>query len=375
MYPEATILAPSSRKYNCHSYAWNLTTGGTINCWVNQTENGQSISNYWNDNSYKSCTESVAQKIFYPSGDHSAIRSVEGGKYDSKWGAYPLMRHAPNYGPYINMNNRQYYTRNVNISGNKLISATGTNITIFNAGTFRTPTQWTYSDNLQLVNKTNTSAVFKSSTNAAGWVRAHFNGYVTDISPVWAGKPVITDVLGERRVPNGQYADYKAVYDNNSSPTQFEWILNPQGRNNLYGTNTSELTIAFYDVGSYQLVVRATNANGTGEYFVTGCNVYNPESYSSSYKVYPNPVSNVLIIDLASLTEKDIQSIKQNNISKTSYDIYLYNLMGSTVKRTKVSDKQQVRMDVTNLPDGYYYLIIDDKSGNESEKQTIIIKH
>jgi hypothetical protein len=54
-------------------------------------------------------TSSYPIKIFYPSGDHSAVRSSVSGMYDSKWGSAPLMRHAPGYGPYSNMSNRQYF--------------------------------------------------------------------------------------------------------------------------------------------------------------------------------------------------------------------------------------------------------------------------
>lgn len=31
-FPNATILASSTAKYNCHSYAWNLSDGGTTVC-------------------------------------------------------------------------------------------------------------------------------------------------------------------------------------------------------------------------------------------------------------------------------------------------------------------------------------------------------
>lgn len=50
------------------------------------------------------------KKIHYYMSDHSAIVSTSvSGMYESKWGAGPLMRHAPNYGPYLNMDKRNYY--------------------------------------------------------------------------------------------------------------------------------------------------------------------------------------------------------------------------------------------------------------------------
>ncbi len=107
LYPNAEILANASTTYNCHSYAWNLTEGGTIICWLNQTPD---LHLYWSDGSYEQTTEANAVKIFYYDGDHSAVKSTtHAGKYESKWGSYPLVRHSPTYGPYTSMQNRRYY--------------------------------------------------------------------------------------------------------------------------------------------------------------------------------------------------------------------------------------------------------------------------
>lgn len=111
-YPNAQLIGNASRTYNCHSYAWNLTEGGTDICWLNQNPD---LNKYWNDGSYQQVSESNAVKIFYYDGDHSAVKSTtHAGKYESKWGQAPLMRHAPDYGPYNQMQNRRYYARNCN---------------------------------------------------------------------------------------------------------------------------------------------------------------------------------------------------------------------------------------------------------------------
>jgi len=74
-----------------------------------------------------STTEANAYKIFYYNGDHSATRSSVAGYYESKWGAAPLMRHAPTYGPAsCNMTSRQYYIpRTSSISGATNLSWSG----------------------------------------------------------------------------------------------------------------------------------------------------------------------------------------------------------------------------------------------------------
>ncbi len=107
LYPNAEILANASTTYNCHSYAWNLAAGGSVICWLNQIPD---LHLYWDDGSYEQTTEARAVKIFYYDGDHSAVKSAtHTGKYESKWGSYPLVRHSPTYGPYTNMQNRRYY--------------------------------------------------------------------------------------------------------------------------------------------------------------------------------------------------------------------------------------------------------------------------
>jgi hypothetical protein len=116
-FPNATLLANSSSTYNCHSYAWNITNGGQ-KCWINATNSigSNNIQNYWLRDYYTSTTASNAQKIYYYASDHSAVVSSIAGMYESKWGTWPLMRHAPGYGPYSNMDERAYYSHNT-VSG------------------------------------------------------------------------------------------------------------------------------------------------------------------------------------------------------------------------------------------------------------------
>jgi len=111
-FPCAVFLNNSTRTYNCHSYAWNISDGGTTICWINQfTSSGQpNIAKYWTNDYYSETTEANAIKVFYYLSDHSAIVSpTVPGMYESKWGQGALMRHAPGYGPYPNMNYRRYY--------------------------------------------------------------------------------------------------------------------------------------------------------------------------------------------------------------------------------------------------------------------------
>lgn len=117
-YPQAVILSPATRTYNCHSYAWYLSEGGTDKVWINSVQNGvANLEKYWTDGSYVECSSSEARKIHYYEGDHSAIPAGS-GLYESKWGALPLVRHAPDYVPYSYVSDYRRYYRRSYIVGN-----------------------------------------------------------------------------------------------------------------------------------------------------------------------------------------------------------------------------------------------------------------
>ena len=128
-FPNATFLDHSTRMYNCHSYAWNITDGGDLVCWLNSTTNNGSanLSKYWTNDYYGLTIESKARKIHYYNSDHSAVKShTVSGLYESKWGSAPLMRHAPTYGPYLDMNSRNYYKHVILLVVGPLICSYGT---------------------------------------------------------------------------------------------------------------------------------------------------------------------------------------------------------------------------------------------------------
>ena len=110
-YPNAVVIRPASNTYNCHSYAW-YDQSTSNHYWLNSlAPNGElQLKRYWTDDYYYMTTEANAEKVFYASGDHSAI-PLSTNWYISKWGAAPLMEHTPNYCPYISTNRHFYEHR------------------------------------------------------------------------------------------------------------------------------------------------------------------------------------------------------------------------------------------------------------------------
>ena len=86
---------------------------------------------------------------------------------------------------------------------------------------------------------------------------------------VWVGAPVISSISGPTSTPNNQWATYTAQLQSAlSAPTAYNWILNPLNGNSVYYYG-STCDIAFYNSGTYQLVVQAII--GTDIYYRQTC--------------------------------------------------------------------------------------------------------
>ena len=87
--PRATLHRSSTRKYNCHSYAWYSTVSAN-NIWINSPNEDK----YWTDGSYRlnSNVGQAGRKVSYSKDDHSAI-TINATEFYSKCG--PVGPHAP----------------------------------------------------------------------------------------------------------------------------------------------------------------------------------------------------------------------------------------------------------------------------------------
>lgn len=105
-YPEATIVAPASRKYSCHSYAWYLSSTNN-KYWMDDP------SKYMSDGSYLKLNYANAKsgaKMYWTGKEHSGnvvsvnSSAANGSKctIELKWGSGPVMRHKENYSLYNN---------------------------------------------------------------------------------------------------------------------------------------------------------------------------------------------------------------------------------------------------------------------------------
>ncbi len=98
-YPLATRETNSSRKYNCHSYAWHSSSTANDK-WMNTPGDNK----YWEDGGYTFWHPPYIwfsdMKISWGQDDHSARWVGTGNSVRSKWGQWPRMLHTRDYTPY-----------------------------------------------------------------------------------------------------------------------------------------------------------------------------------------------------------------------------------------------------------------------------------
>jgi predicted Zn-dependent protease len=237
---------------------------------------------------------------------------------------------------------------------------------------------WNKSSNLTLVSTSGSTATFSKNgnNNGSGWVSVVVNNVELARKEVYVGTPVVT-ISGSSSVPNGQYATFTANTPTYCDPTSYQWTLNPKRDNQLYGANARVLDIAFYTAGSYQIVCRATNACGQGEYTTSGVNVYNTSSYSIAY---PNPASNTLTVsfnpELVAQTQTALQSSGgvQSVNGAFLLTTKLYDNAG-VLRRQATSTGQEVTFDVSSLSNGFYILHVYDGIADKPEVHKILVSH
>lgn len=119
-----TIIASSTKYYNCHGYAWHNIEGNMaqnklrwiddINDYGNPTYNVHRYHSATYSNgkpSYKevSINNKANLKVSYFPRDHSAVTTSNPQKFISKWAWGPLVEHAPNQCPFYYNAQIKYY--------------------------------------------------------------------------------------------------------------------------------------------------------------------------------------------------------------------------------------------------------------------------
>ena len=147
-------------------------------------------------------------------------------------------------------------------------------------------------------------------------------------------------------------------------PCFYNWILNPLNGNSVYYYG-STCDIAFYNSGTYQLVVQAKNTctgSGYGPYYVTGIYVY--DSYRLS--ISPNPTTTEATIELVSTSAEKAKK-------ETEWNLEVYDAMQTLKAKTqKIKDNKQT-VNTLGWKEGAY--IVRAKIGMDIITGKLVVQH
>jgi hypothetical protein len=366
-YPQATELnSPSATTtYNCHSYAWHISEGGSI-CTIAYYSGDTNESVYWTDGSYVETTESYASKISYTSDDHSAIQTSSQGIYISKWGNGPLMRHTRDYGPY-DMSSRKYYKLNVQISGNTLSLCTNQERTFNSEVSIPGSTySWSKTDALlDYVSGAGTTSYTVKGRSGSGAATVNLqmttpSGEVASPNVpkyLWIGPPIVSYISG----PYGSnpLSYYSMPTPDYGAGISYTWSLSPSG-SLYYWMDHADVTLS--NPGYYVLGAQASNSCGTTGWAYTYINY-------GGFLLSPNPASDEVTVSVNSNKSSEPDN---SAISSSNYTISILNSSGVLCGQYQRSGSS-FTLPISGLRDGQYYIKINN--GKVESVKQLIVKH
>ena len=237
---------------------------------------------------------------------------------------------------------------------------------------------WSKSSNLNLSSTTSTSitvSAANSSSQGAGWVAINFGGTEVKRQDVWVGiPPNVTSISGTQNVQINQSYAYTANGISYTVPvSSFTWtVTGTAGVDySISGQGNEKVYITFYnDNTAYQIGVKANNACGTSQYASYVVVDVGNRSSSGGF-AYPNPVDDVLVVDLDAFAAANPAL---SSGARVSYDVRLYDGAGNMLQQQRAGGGT-VKFDVLSLPNGFYYLHIYDGVIRTPEIQKIIVQH
>lgn len=366
-YPNADIIDNPTTTYNCHAYAWYMSEGGTPPVWMGLTTNPTPI--YWNDGSYFETTErGNGLKVSYDNypyngsdlDNHSAITTTEEGVFISKWGAYPLVKHAKDYTPY-SYSSLHYFKKNTaTISGPSYVCPSSiATVTISNP-----PTNYTLGHSANLTPISGSTGSFTTSfAGGNAWVSINVNGLEIARKNFIIGSQ-ITGVNQIAYVETNRYYADPACSDQDNI-----WVLSWQGMDLLtekpdtvYGNNYVDVvsTASPNNMTIYDLSLIQNNGYIPIKYIsVIGVKLrlVGKKKPPIELLLYPNPATDILTVEIKTDdTDSNNATLARNtNTIKESYTIQLWNERQGMMRTIEITESIQ-QISLQGLPNGMYFV-------------------
>jgi hypothetical protein len=392
---DAVRIGAATSNYNCHSYAWSVVEGGpSTDAWMNQTVNGNpNLSKYWTIDAYISTTTvGDHEKIFYSTGDHSAVTTSTPGKVRSKWGTLPRYEHSIAQCPY-NSGALQYY---------KLVNPTITST----PGALCNNSQRTFSEssfiNISLNYDWSTSSplsefsgdgtptytVASASQNGAGTVGLTITtpsgASSTATKNVWVGAPQII-TTGYSNLQDMGYSNYyKILPASGNYPYEGVLYASADGSEgwSFYANIPKKNILYWYAPDSYavDVAVKTANAGGVLQYSASNtCGTANAlYTFFTGSSTPPPPPLIITPNPAATQTEVSIPDMDTNTgvqaafVTPNTYTLSIINSSGLSVYSTTTSGKN-VTISTSNLKNGIYAVRVSD--GSTVFQGNLVVNH
>lgn len=398
-------MSEATTHYNCHSYAWYRSEGGTKNVWIGlYTQTAEDV--YWTDDSYfEVCSLNDATKISYV-GNHSAIK-ISGTLCRSKWGPWGLIEHAVDYGPsiYQMTSNRTYYLKTPSIQGTNILCSNYTYSVSIPASCSVT---WTSSSNISINSSTGYASRI-GSTNGEGWIEADISsgcGSVTVRKEIWVGKPNYLALggavdgfsAGQEELSNCEYTYAEAEYNNPpytsaitgysgfSGIDAFEWDIPYSSDWNIeeeYGgrADWEYVEIDYYDEyppSQEAIHIRAHNTCSWSLWKEIWWDVDDCAGGYYAFTLSPNPVEEVLTVSFdineEGVNDENIQltQTEKTNTSGVPVEVSIFDKNKSQILYRKGNTDNNMELDVSTIPAGSYFIHVSIE-GEKTQKKHLII--
>lgn len=395
-YPNATQIKThteqgyqisSTRKFNCHGYAWLRVEQG-IDRWIGTGWASDIIDPeriYITDGSYIEVSqETYPGKVFWDSGDHTAVTTSEQGIFISKWNEYPLMQHAWNYSPY-GTNNLKYYITTYSISGPSQICDQAT-YTVNNLPQGAT-VQWSVNTtNLTVISQGNNSITYgKRAGNYQNEYDVRITAKITlpDGNNVYLYSDVVlwnTEIDEDREYMQVEGLLYKSggiislIYPMEGI-TDYEWVINTK---DWVVLNASESRVELgggHFLGYFTLTYKFKGPcdNEYREITQTFYVCENPPvcyweiEGAFLFTLYPNPATSIVTIELQESARGETTKTQRNSgiFKSKEYEVQLWST--SQLLRTYRTSDEKFQLSVNGLPAGIYFVrvIKDGKAYTE----------
>ena len=232
------------------------------------------------------------------------------------------------------------------------------------------PVTWTHSFDLQHLGYGRFLAAHFNAQ--ASWVQATVNN-VTLRHELWTGTPFIARIH-ESSTHTSRIRRYTAILSTiiqYSQISRFTWYIDaPWGHARFIGnTHSHEVYVEFFNTGFFTINVTATNACGEGlqqwlSFLIFGFSGRGDgmQTYATTH-IQTRPISSAfhVLFDY------------EEGARMHTYNVRIYDSSGNRVRQA-ISESESIEFDLSNLPDGTYYLHICNGI-DEPVIQPIVVKN